>query len=115
MESKNVKLAIVGSRNAPKIDIGAYVNFFSPSVIITGGARGVDSQAAAYAVANGIPLIVRKPNYAAHLQGAPIRRNEIIATECDILLAFWDGASRGTKYTIEYARKKGKKVTVVRL
>lgn len=112
MGRKETKLAIVGSRNAPKINIGEHIGFV-PSVIITGGARGVDTQAAQYAVGNGIPLVVHKPNYVAHLQGAPIRRNEIIVSECDMLLAFWDGKSRGTKYTIEYAKKKGKSVKVV--
>lgn len=107
-------MAIVGSRSTQKVNIGKYVNFV-PSVIISGGAKGVDTQAADYAVQNGIPLIVHKPNYALHKQGAPIRRNELIVADCDILLAFWDGKSKGTKYTIDYARKKGKEVQVVHI
>ena len=31
-------------------------------------------------------------------------RNERIVRKCDILLAVWDGVSRGTKHTLEYAR-----------
>lgn len=112
MELKGKKLAIVGSRDAGEVDIGAYVDFV-PSVIISGGAKGIDTQAADYAVKNGIPLVVHKPNYALHRQGAPIRRNELIVADCDVLLAFWDGKSKGTKYTIDYARRKGREVRVV--
>lgn len=31
------------------------------------------------------------------------------------MLAFWDGQSRGTKYTIDYARKTGRTVQVILL
>ena len=82
-------------------------------MIITGGAKGVDSLAEDFARSHGIELVVFKPDYKAHLRGAPIRRNERIAKECDALLAFWDGKSRGTRYTINYAMKLGKRVHVV--
>ena len=41
-------------------------------------------------------------------------RNRLIVEACEELIAFWDGKSTGTKYTIGYARRMGKKVTVVR-
>jgi hypothetical protein len=36
-----------------------------------------------------------------------------IAETCDILVAVWDGESKGTKHTITYARKQGKRVIVI--
>ena len=33
----------------------------------------------------------------------------------DVLLAFWDGKSKGTKHMIDYANKKGLMVKVVYL
>ena len=33
-------------------------------------------------------------------------RNLQIVDNCDYLLAFWDGKSRGTKFAIDYAEKK---------
>jgi hypothetical protein len=30
-----------------------------------------------------------------------------------MILAFWDGKSRGTKYTVDLAKRMGKKVKVV--
>lgn len=109
--SSGVKLAIIGSRGLV-VDVGKYISCV-PACIISGGARGVDTCAAEYAAAHNIPLRVFRPDYAAHRQGAPIRRNEIIARECTEMLAFWDGKSKGTKYTIEYARKLKKVVHVI--
>lgn len=37
----------------------------------------------------------------------------IIIYECDCLIAFWDGTSRGTKYTIDYAHQLGKPIKIV--
>lgn len=41
-------------------------------------------------------------------------RNRLIAENCDIVIAFWDGRSSGTKYTIDYATRLGKKVIIVK-
>lgn len=41
-------------------------------------------------------------------------RNRLIAEACDELIAFWDGRSTGTAYTVGYAKRIGKPVTVVR-
>lgn len=41
-------------------------------------------------------------------------RNRLIAEYCDILVAFWDGKSSGTKYTMDYATRLGKTVVVVK-
>lgn len=30
----------------------------------------------------------------------------------DVIIAFWDGKSKGTKFTIDYALSKGKEVVV---
>jgi len=40
-------------------------------------------------------------------------RNKLIVEECDCLIAFWDGTSRGTKYTIDYAHQLGKPIKIV--
>ena len=33
--------------------------------------------------------------------------------ECDCVLAFWDGQSRGTKFTLDYAKQQGKPIMIV--
>ena len=34
---------------------------------------------------------------------------------CDRVLIIWDGASKGTEYTLSYAKKKAKNITVVKI
>jgi predicted Rossmann fold nucleotide-binding protein DprA/Smf involved in DNA uptake len=79
-------------------------------MIITGGAKGVDQIAEQYAKERGIEVKIIRPQY--DLYGAPLVRNKWIVNECDFILAFWDGKSRGAKFTIDYARKQNKKVEV---
>lgn len=38
------------------------------------------------------------------------RRNRALVDICDVLVAVYDGQSGGTKFTYEYARKKGRKI-----
>lgn len=37
-------------------------------------------------------------------------RNGLIVQECDVLVAFWDGQSKGTKHAIDLANELGRKV-----
>jgi predicted Rossmann-fold nucleotide-binding protein len=41
-----------------------------------------------------------------------LARDRYLATRCDLCIAIWNGRSRGTKYTFEYARRLGKRVIV---
>ena len=104
-----MKLAIIGSRNCPKIDIGAYIEEM-PTEVVSGGAKGADSLAREWALENGIAL---KEFLIERKRGGAFIRNRKIAEYCDEVLAFWDGESHGTKYTIDYAKKLGKRVRVV--
>ena len=45
---------------------------------------------------------------------AGLRRNELIAQRADLVIAFWDGQSKGTKQIISYARQIGKEVQIVK-
>ncbi len=56
--------------------------------------------------------IIIRPNYAKYGKSAPLERNKEIVEICDMVVAIWDGKSRGTRYTIEYARKCDKKVVL---
>jgi hypothetical protein len=39
-------------------------------------------------------------------------RDRLMAQGCDFCVAVWNGRSRGTKATFEYARRLGKRVVV---
>lgn len=107
-----MKAAVIGSRGVVNLDLSKYLPS-EVSCIISGGAKGVDSIAAEYARAKGLELQEYLPDYARYGRGAPLKRNELIIAACDVIFAFWDGKSHGTKYTIEKARKAGKRVQVV--
>ena len=109
-----MKLAIIGSRNLTVENIGDYIPN-GVTEIVSGGARGIDSQAAEYAREKSIPLTEFLPDYARYRRGAPLKRNEQIAQYSDAVLAFWDGESKGSAYTISLFEKLGKKTIVIKI
>jgi hypothetical protein len=81
--------------------------------IISGGAVGPDTAALIWAELNGCSRTVFLPEWEKHGNLAGIIRNKKMVKECDVCIGFWDGKSRGTKFTLEYATKSGKKTYVV--
>ena len=109
-----MKLLIVGSRSIKNFDLSDYVTS-EVDMIISGGANGVDSLAEEYADKKKLSKIIIRPRYDLYGRAAPIKRNEIMVDMSDELLVVWDGVSKGTKYTVDYAKKKNKKVRIVRI
>ena len=107
-----MKLLIIGSRTITNFDLTGHVPE-ETSLIISGGAKGVDTIAEQYADSHGIEKLIIKPQYEKFGRAAPIKRNEEMVDLADIVLAIWDGRSRGTKYTVDYAVKKGKRIIEV--
>ena len=98
-------VGVVGSRNLRIQELGRYLPQ-GVTGIVSGGARGIDSDAKQYAVDNRIAYTEYSPDYARYRKGAPLRRNLQIIENCDIVCAFWDGQSRGTEYTIRVCKEK---------
>lgn len=107
-----MKLLIVGSRSIEDFDLTEYVPN-ETELIISGGAKGMDSVAEQYADRHKISKLILRPRYGLYGKAAPIRRNEMMVDVADAVLVVWDGVSRGTQYTVEYARKKNKSVQVI--
>ena len=104
-----MKIAVIGSRGLKVNNLEKYLPC-DVTEIVSGGARGIDTCARDYALANGLKLTEFLPEYQKYGRGAPLKRNLQIIEYADEVLAFWDGQSRGTKYVIEQCRKKNKKV-----
>ena len=79
----------------------------------TGGANGVDLIAEKYADKHRISKLVLRPDYKRFGRGAPLKRNEVMVELSDSVLVIWDGKSKGTLYTIEYAKKNNKPIVVI--
>ena len=83
-----------------------WIMVLRPDLIIHGGAKGADSVAHEIAHELGIRTRVSVPDYALHGPAAPHVRNDRMLSECDFVLAFWDGKSPGTKSVIDKARRR---------
>lgn len=106
-EKDEIRLAIVGSRNFPHLDaVRAVIASLKPVfIIISGGAKGVDSVAIDEARKCGFKTEVYPADWNKHGKAAGPIRNSLLIDKCDGVLAFWDGESRGTKDTIDKASK----------
>lgn len=106
-----MKVAVIGSRTIKIINMEKYLPE-DVTEIISGGAKGVDTSARNYALKNNIKLTEILPDYDKYGKVAPLKRNDIIVDISDLVIAFWDGKSRGTKYVIDYCHKKHKNLRV---
>ena len=106
-----MKAAVIGSRGLTVTDLEKYLPE-DTTEIVSGGARGIDTCARNYALAHNIRLTEFLPDYEQFGRIAPLKRNLQIIEYADIVLAFWDGKSRGTKYVIDNCNKSGVEVRV---
>ena len=107
-----MKLLVAGSRDINDFDICGYIDA-GVDTIICGGARGIDTIAEQYADEHRLSKIVLRPRYDLYGRAAPIRRNEEMVDMADAVLVIWNGKSNGTKHTVEYAKRRGKDLTVI--
>jgi predicted Rossmann fold nucleotide-binding protein DprA/Smf involved in DNA uptake len=111
-----VRVAIVGSRRFSEPHrVTDYVNSLPPRAsIITGSASGVDAAATRAARARGIAVQVMPAAFDELAdERKSVARNQRLVDACDVLVAFWDGTSKGTRNTVERALDSGKEVHVL--
>jgi hypothetical protein len=82
--------------------------------IIQGGAGGADKLAAEFAADHALPCRTFPADWQRHGKRAGILRNlRMLDEEPDLVIAFWDGESKGTAHTIGEARRRGVPVEIV--
>jgi len=121
MDNSKIKLAIVGTRS-PKLSYKEWEKLllqeFSPndlSLIVSGGATGIDTYAEIFAGRHHIPLMEFLPDYTKYGIKAPLRRNTQIVKEASKVIAFPSSDSRGTIHSISEARRMKKPVIVINI
>lgn len=106
-----MKVAIIGSRTLTNVDLEKYLPK-NISLIISGGAKGIDTLAEIYADKHNIPKLILLPEYKKYGRNAPLKRNYLIVELADLVIAFWDGKSAGTQHSINYACTAGATIKV---
>ena len=119
---RRLRIIIAGGRDFDnyiklKRDINGYLKDFHYEdfdrgniTIISGGAKGADKLGEQYAKELGFKCKIFKANWNKHGKSAGPIRNTEMSKVSDILIAFWDGKSRGTKDMIS---KMSNKIIVI--
>ena len=87
--------------------------------IVSGGARGADTLGERFANEMGLEISRFIPDWdglgkrAGYVRNAEMAKFAVEDNNDGILIAFWDGQSRGTKHMIDLAKKYGLEVHVV--
>jgi len=115
-----MKIAIVGSRKFNdyqllKKIINEYIVQLNNAkiTIVSGGAKGADALAEKFSQEFDCEMKVFYPNWELFGRNACSVRNMQIVTYADIIFAFWDGVSPGTKDSITKAEQMNKKLTII--
>lgn len=79
---------------------------WEPSLVISGGANGVDLAGERWAVERSIPVQRFPAQWAKFGRQAGYKRNLEMADNADALVAVWTGKSPGTAHMIEIAKAR---------
>lgn len=106
-----MKVAVIGSRTFADYEfLKSTLECVYISEIISGGDLGADKLAEKYAEEKGIPI--RIIPHTENPEGTSLNRTYSIITLAQLVIAFWDGKSQGTRDLINYARNKGKQLKI---
>lgn len=112
-----MRTIVAGSRSVTDqsvVDAAILACDWTPTVIISGTARGVDTLGENWARANSVPVERFPANWNLHGKRAGYLRNQQMADNAEALVAVWDGQTRGTLHMITIARVAGLKVYIHR-
>lgn len=82
------------------------------TVVLCGEAKGPDKLGKYWASENNIPVESYPADWEKHGKGAGFIRNIEMVKNADVLIAFWDGRSKGTEHVIKQAKKYNLKVFI---
>lgn len=111
-----MKLAIIGSRTFDNYDF--LTEILEPhkskvTLVISGAAKGADSLGEKWAIQNKIETLIFPANWKKYGKRAGFIRNEDIIKNCDYVIAFWDGKSKGTAHSISLCKKLNKLYEII--
>lgn len=116
-----MRLIIAGSRKLPQMEVEFHLQEFTaraipfgwPSEVVSGMCPdSPDIWGKEWAEGHQIPVIEFPADWTTFKKKAGFLRNEVMADYGDVLIAFWDGKSNGTKHMIQCMLNRGKPVHV---
>ena len=81
-------------------------------IFLSGRCRGADMLGERFAKENGFRVEYYPADWEKYGRSAGPKRNLQMAKDCDYVICFWDGKSRGTASMISYANKVKKPLKV---
>jgi len=110
-----MKISVVGSRAFDDYKLlRETLDEYDIDLIVSGGATGADSLAERYAKEENINTMIFKPDWKTHGKAAGFIRNRDIVVNGNLVVAFWDGVSKGTLSSINIARKMNIETIIIR-
>ncbi len=108
-----MKTAVIGSRSIiiSKEELQKYIPK-NTTEIVSGGAKGVDTTAKEFAIANNLKMQEFLPDYKKYKKAAPLKRNLQIIEYADCVIALWNGKSKGTQFVINKCHELNKPITI---
>lgn len=80
--------------------------------VLSGGCRGADQLGERFAKELGWDIERYLPEWETYGRAAGPLRNKRMIEQCDAVICFWDGKSKGTRSLIQYAQKLSKPLFV---
>jgi predicted Rossmann fold nucleotide-binding protein DprA/Smf involved in DNA uptake len=112
------KIAIIGSRDFKNKQLlyetmESLCEKYTITHVVSGGAKGADTMGVQWANHKKIETIVYFPDFKKRKRAYHFRNRQIVK-EADIVVAFWNGHSTGTKYTMNFTKSLEKELIVVK-
>ncbi len=81
-------------------------------IILSGGCKGADALGERYATEKNLQIEKHIAHWDLYGRAAGPKRNKEMVDSCDRIICFWDGISKGTQSTINYAKTAGKDIRI---
>jgi len=110
-----MKVAVIGSRGFTDYELltKTLKKISGITMIVSGGADGADKLGEQFADENKLDKKIFLPDWEKFGTKAGFIRNTDIINEADLVVAFWDGHSKGTLDSIKKSESSNKKILII--
>lgn len=81
-------------------------------IILSGDCKGADALGERFALENNLQIEKYPARWDLYGRAAGPKRNKTMVDNCDRIICFWNGSSKGTQSTINYAKNANKDIRI---